>query len=326
MARQMMAAQRAPELVLVLDGIDAVFDWREAVKCEWDTDDRNEVNIKVLITQTSQKAGLGMVVESMMGRFEEIRMSRWTFPEMRAAFDWSFAKYLWFGGYPWAAGLVRDEAAWREAVQAVLRKSMAQDMAENLTASGKKQLFDAFTGLAAQAGRAVVPPYWAPQLLSLPAGMDMSDFFWAAADCALLRIAPKFNGTFLGRRLKRPDIEVFDAALRTAFQPEGFAVAHANRRRWREAERAALGAALVSYAWKMRRSIFAGTGPVDFVISMPGGRVAVRLPEPKETEADAEAYCRKFNIKKLVTLGEKGLTPEAFLASDIMAPLLPDSD
>ena len=38
MARQMMAAQRAPELVLVLDGIDAVFDWREAVKCEWDTD------------------------------------------------------------------------------------------------------------------------------------------------------------------------------------------------------------------------------------------------------------------------------------------------
>ena len=41
MARQMMAAQRAPELVLVLDGIDAVFDWREAVKCEWDTDGHN---------------------------------------------------------------------------------------------------------------------------------------------------------------------------------------------------------------------------------------------------------------------------------------------
>lgn len=38
MARQMMAVQRAPELVLALDGIDAVFDWREAVKCEWDTD------------------------------------------------------------------------------------------------------------------------------------------------------------------------------------------------------------------------------------------------------------------------------------------------
>lgn len=41
MARQMMAAQRAPELVLVLDGIDAVFDWREAEKCEWDTDGHN---------------------------------------------------------------------------------------------------------------------------------------------------------------------------------------------------------------------------------------------------------------------------------------------
>ena len=42
--------------------------------------------------------------DSMMGRFEEIRMTHWSYPEMRDAFNMSLEQYLYFGGYPGAAG------------------------------------------------------------------------------------------------------------------------------------------------------------------------------------------------------------------------------
>jgi predicted AAA+ superfamily ATPase len=48
--------------------------------------------------------------DSMMGRFEEIRMTHWSYPEMRDAFGISLEQYLYFGGYPGAVFLIEDEA------------------------------------------------------------------------------------------------------------------------------------------------------------------------------------------------------------------------
>ena len=50
--------------------------------------------------------------ESLTGRFELIRAPHWSFGEMRDAFGFGVEQFIYFGGYPGAAGLVDDEQRW----------------------------------------------------------------------------------------------------------------------------------------------------------------------------------------------------------------------
>lgn len=58
--------------------------------------------------------------DSMMGRFEEIRMTHWSYPEMRDAFNMSLEQYLYFGGYPGAAFLIEDEERWGQYINGAI--------------------------------------------------------------------------------------------------------------------------------------------------------------------------------------------------------------
>lgn len=51
--------------------------------------------------------------ESLADRYEVIDVEHWSFAEMAAAFDFDFDRFVYFGGYPGAAPLARDEARWR---------------------------------------------------------------------------------------------------------------------------------------------------------------------------------------------------------------------
>ena len=48
------------------------------------------------------------LTESLAGRFEPISVTHWSFPEMADAFGFDLPAYLYFGGYPAAASLIRD--------------------------------------------------------------------------------------------------------------------------------------------------------------------------------------------------------------------------
>jgi len=40
------------------------------------------------------------LTESLVGRFEIIPVTHWSFAEMRDAFGWDVDRYVYFGGYP----------------------------------------------------------------------------------------------------------------------------------------------------------------------------------------------------------------------------------
>lgn len=40
------------------------------------------------------------LTESLAGRYELIRLTHWTFPEMKECFGWNLYQYVYFGGYP----------------------------------------------------------------------------------------------------------------------------------------------------------------------------------------------------------------------------------
>ena len=82
------------EVVLVIDEIQKISNWSEVVKKEWDDDTFHDRNIKVLLLGSSRVLLEKGLSESLAGRFEEIRMSHWSYTEMRDSFGFSLNQYL----------------------------------------------------------------------------------------------------------------------------------------------------------------------------------------------------------------------------------------
>ena len=85
------------DVILVIDEIQKISNWSEAVKKEWDDDTFHDRNIKVLILGSSRVLLEKGRSESMAGRFEEIRMGHWSYQEMKESFGLSVEQYLFRG-------------------------------------------------------------------------------------------------------------------------------------------------------------------------------------------------------------------------------------
>ena len=96
-------------VILVIDEVQKIANWSEVVKKEWDDDTFHDRDIKVLLLESSRVLLEKGLSESLAGRFEEIRMSHWSFREMQECFGFSLDQYLFYGGYPGAATLIGDE-------------------------------------------------------------------------------------------------------------------------------------------------------------------------------------------------------------------------
>lgn len=131
-ARAKMRLEGSQDFILIIDEIQKVVNWSEAVKKEWDADTFNDVNIKVLLLGSSRILLEKGLSDSLMGRFELIKMSHWNYSEMRDAFGFTLEQFIYFGSYPGAAFLIQDEERWRDyihssIIDATIHKDILQD-------------------------------------------------------------------------------------------------------------------------------------------------------------------------------------------------------
>ena len=113
-ARATMMIRAVEEYLLVIDEVQKIDNWSEMVKREWDTDTRNRVNLKVVLLGSSRLLLKKGLTESLAGRYELIRMPHWSLQEMRDAFGVTQDEYIYFGGYPGPAHMIKDERRWRK--------------------------------------------------------------------------------------------------------------------------------------------------------------------------------------------------------------------
>ena len=118
--RSLMNARGHATMILVIDEIQKIRNWSEVVKKEWDDDTFHDRDIKVLLLGSSRVLLERGLSESLGGRFEEIRMTHWSYPEMHECFGWSLNEYMYYGGYPGAAELIHDPDRWEQYVQSAI--------------------------------------------------------------------------------------------------------------------------------------------------------------------------------------------------------------
>ena len=110
-AARFMAGKDSGKALLIIDEVQKIEGWSETVKRLWDEDTAAKRNVYVMLLGSSQLLigkGLG---ESLAGRYEAINITHWSFGEMQQAFQFGLEEYIYFGGYPGGAGLIKDGAA-----------------------------------------------------------------------------------------------------------------------------------------------------------------------------------------------------------------------
>lgn len=317
-ARLQLKSTGAPEFILAIDEIQKITNWSEVVKKLWDEDTRSKQNIKVILLGSSRLLLQQGLTESLAGRFETSYLGHWSFAEMEQAFGVTAEQYVWFGGYPGAAVLMRDEDRWKKYVNdALIETSISKDILM-LTRVDKPALLRKLFELGClYSGQILSYTKIVGQLQDAGNTTTLAHYLQLLGTAGLLAGIEKFTGEQLRHRASSPKFQVHNTALLTAQQGDSLKDVIAKPDVWGRWVEAAIGAHLVNnqlsegytvHYWRHRND------EVDFVLERKGKVVGIEVKSGAVQKASGmEAFKRMHEPDKILLVGNSGIPWQEFL-------------
>ena len=284
-ARGTMVVKKQAEHLLVIDEIQKILHWSDAVKEEWDWDCSNKLQLKVVLLGSSRLMIQSGLNESLAGRFELIRMGHWTFAEMREAFGFSLDQYMYFGGYPGAAQFVSNETRWKRYIKdSIITPAMEKDI--KLTANIykpilMKRLFHlgcSYSAMELSLNKML------GQLQDAGNVTTLANYLDVLGQCQLVCGLQKYAKDDARKYNSSPKYQVFNNALLTANHRGKFESIRADADLWGRWVESAIGSHLLSAAEEEDYQVFywrERDNEVDFIVATDDGCVAFEVKSGK---------------------------------------------
>ncbi|SIQ68354.1 hypothetical protein SAMN05421829_10622 [Aromatoleum tolulyticum] len=319
------AAKADGSFILAIDEIQKIPRWSEIVKGLWDQDRTAGVNMHVILLGSSPllvQHGLG---ESLMGRFELLRMGHWSYPEMHSAFAMSLDEYIYFGGYPGPmnSGLWRDERRWRDYVTgSLIEPSIEKDVFELNRIDRPallKQLFWLGCDYSAQilALDNIAQNLREPGEGAEPHVGTVAKYLDLLGKAGLLAGLQKFSGSMLRQRTSSPKLLALNSALMAVASGYDFASAKADRSRWGRMVESVVGAHLYNSGGQDLLTYWRkGKLEVDFVLSRGRRTVAIEVKSGQASRPmpGLAAFSSNYPDCQRLVVGEGGIPLVDFLS------------
>lgn len=320
--RSLKESKGLESMILVIDEIQKISNWSEVVKKEWDDDSFHDRNIKVLLLGSSRVLLERGLSESLGGRFEEIRMTHWSFPEMRDCFGLSLDQYIYYGGYPGAAGLINDPDRWEQYIQsAVIDATINKDILMNTPIGKPALLRQTFELGVTYSGELLSLNKMLGSLQDAGNTVTLAGYLNLLGESGMLCGLQKYSIDSARRRASISKFQVYNNALKAVYNPYSFEQAIMDRRSWGHIFESGIGAWIVSQAFVHRFEVFYWRNrndEVDFILRKKGAIVAI------EVKSDAEKNTKGLNVfrdtfhpKSAFIVGDGGISAEEFLTMDI---------
>lgn len=317
-ARIKMEQNKAEEFLLVIDEIQKIDSWSETVKLQWDTDTRNKKNLKVILLGSSRLLLQKGLTESLAGRFESTYMGHWSYEEMKGAFGWNADQYVWFGGYPGSATLVRDEERWKAYVQeSLIETSISKDILM-LTRVDKPALMKRLFELGClYSGQILSYTKVLGQLQDAGNTTTLSHYLELLDTAGLLAGIEKYAPDVIRQRSSSPKFQVHNTALISAQRDEGFKDIQSKPGEWGRIVESSIGAHLVNHSLTERFNLHywrEKNNEVDFVIERKGKVIGLEVKSGTSGRTSGmAAFQKRFNPEKVLLIGNGGLPWQDFL-------------
>ncbi|MDR1170788.1 MAG: ATP-binding protein [Prevotellaceae bacterium] len=309
-ARLHLLASPDNEYLLVIDEIQKIENWSEAVKKEWDNDTVNGRNLKVILLGSSRLMLQQGLSESLAGRFETIYIPHWSYNEMREAFGWSLEQYIWYGAYPGAVNLIADQQRWADYIRnSLIETSISRDIIM-LTKVEKpalmRRLFEKIVSLTKIQGN----------LQEKGNITTLSNYLQMLAGAGLLTGLEKYAGNIIRKRSSVPKFQVFNNALMSQLLNTTLEQAKVDHKLWGQIVESAVGAHLLNHSITEKYSLYywnENGNEIDFVIEKNNELVGLEVKTGKDSNnAGLAVFNSQFHPKHIFTIGTDGISMEEF--------------
>ena len=310
------------DVVLVIDEIQKIANWSEVVKKEWDQDSFNNINIKVLLLGSSRVLLEKGLSESLAGRFEEIRMSHWSYQEMKDCFGFTLDQYIFFGGYPGAATLINDEERFNHYIQsAIIEATINKDILMDTPISKPALLRQTFELGAAYSGELLSLNKMLGSLQDAGNTVTLTGYINLLKESGLLCGLQKYSVDNARRKASIPKLQVYNNALKTVYSPISFEQAIIDRKTWGRIFESNIGAYLVSQSFIHHFDVFYWRErdfEVDYILRKNNVLIAIEVKSNAEKRTEGlEKFRQLFNPKSAFIIGDGGISAEDFFTMDI---------
>lgn len=317
-ARLKMKTLGTSEYLLVIDEIQKINNWSEVVKQQWDKDTRETTNIKVIILGSSRLLIQKGLTESLAGRFETIYLGHWSFAEMETAFGWSIEQYIYFGGYPGSAELIKDEERWKNYVKdSLIETSISKDIIM-LTRIDKPALLKRLFELGClYSGQILSYTKIMGQLQDAGNTTTLASYLKLLSDSGLLGGLDKYAGNIIRKRGSSPKFQVYNNALLTSQNTDTFETTTVNPKLWGRLVESSVGAHLINHSISERFNLLywrEGNFEVDFILEKGDKIIGLEVKSGVKAEnAGMNVFAAKFNPEKILLVGTGGVPYSDFL-------------
>ena len=311
-ARAKMKVENNKEMILVIDEIHKLKGWSEVVKREWDSDSFYDVNLKVILLGSSRVMLQKGLADSLAGRFETVKMTHWNYAEMRDAFGLSIDEYIYYGGYPGAASLIKDPDRWSayirdSIIDATINKDILYD-----TPIGKPALLrQTFELGASYSGQIVSLTKMTGSLQDAGNTTTLSGYINLLKDSGLLAGIQKYSVDKARQKASIPKFQVLNNALLNIYSGYALPEALQSPKIWGRLFESAIGAHLLSEALTGNYDVFYWRDDnleVDYILKKGNKIVAIEVKSNSDTtNKGLSVFREKYRPHTSLIVGKGGI-------------------
>ncbi|MCL2806174.1 MAG: ATP-binding protein [Treponema sp.] len=323
--RVQMQLKNAKEAVLFIDEIQKINNWSECVKKNWDKDTADNRKLKLIILGSSRLLLEDGLSESLLGRFEMNYLGHWTFAEMKKAFSFSAQQYVWYGSYPGATELIKNENRFKNYIRnSVVEPSLNRDIILTTKISKPallRQLFEIGTQYSAHI---LSFNKMLGQLSDAGNTTTLARYLNLLGQAGLIAGLNKYSTKLIVEKLSIPKLQVYNTALISALRTESFEEALGDPMFWGHMLESSVGAYLINqanehpdiklYYWREKNA------EMDFVVKY-GKKIfgiEVKSNTEKINTISREEFSACFPGARLILVGKSGISFEEFMLTPLL--------
>ena len=318
-ARSIMKGRGYKDYILVIDEIQKIANWSEAVKKEWDYDTWNDIELKVILLGSSRIMLEKGLSESLAGRYEEIRMSHWRYNEMKDAFGMSLNEYIYYGGYPGAAGLIKDPDRRTAYISSsIVDATINKDILNDTIITKPALLRQVFEQGASYSSQELSLTKMLGQLNDAGNTTTVANYLKILSDSGMLCALQKFSNDQARKRASAPKFQVYNNALHSLYAFNTLEELALLSKQWGRHFESAIGAHLASFAFTERYNLYYWRDKnmeVDYILQKNGKLIAIEVKSNNESHtAGLDAFNQRFHPQSTIIVGQSGMSAEDFLS------------
>ncbi len=314
--------------VLVFDEIQKIKQWSEAVKGLWDDDRRNNTNLHVILLGSAPLLIQQGLSESLAGRYEYLVSKHWSFTEMNEAFNFTLDEYIYFGGYPGGASLIRDQERWLDYIRhGLIEPNIEKDILMMTRIDKPILLKNVFEIACEYSGQIVAYTKMLGQLDDAGNSTTLAHYMDLLSKAGLIAGLSIYSGSKIRRRASKPKLNVLNTALMSCLSGYSFEQAMADRTFWGRLVESTVGAHLINSAPSGSKVFYwrKGNDEVDFIFQHGRQLLAIEVKSDKNTKnfTGFEKFSNEYGKTKTLLIGAGGnVSLQDFLSSPIMNQLI----